>query len=246
MVVSGVSARQTSERPDAGHESHREAVPAHVVNLCFHGIGEPGRALEPDEWRYWITLEQFEEILRTIRPFPAVRIMFDDGNRSDATNALPALIRHGLRASFFVVAGRLNSPGSLTDQQLRDLVGAGMTVGSHGMRHRSFRALDDQSLHEETVAASRLLSDAIGKPVDQLALPFGAYDRHVLRSLRRLGLARVYTVDGGPARSEAWLQSRHVIRSTDGAETLLRLLQRVPARAHAPLRTAKGALKRWR
>ena len=31
-------------------------------------------------------------------------------------------------------------------------------------------------------------------------MPFGSYDRHVLRALRRTGVTRVYTSDGGWAR----------------------------------------------
>jgi hypothetical protein len=34
-----------------------------VVNLCFHGIGAPERELEPHEEHYWVTEEQFGELL---------------------------------------------------------------------------------------------------------------------------------------------------------------------------------------
>jgi hypothetical protein len=32
-----------------------------VLNLCFHGIGAPGRALEPDEELYWLNYDRFVE-----------------------------------------------------------------------------------------------------------------------------------------------------------------------------------------
>ena len=54
-----------------------------VLNLCFHGIGTPERALEPDEDLYWVRPEQFDEFLKVIGRYPSVRITFDDGNASD-------------------------------------------------------------------------------------------------------------------------------------------------------------------
>src|SRR4051794_2302534 len=124
-----------------------------IFNLCFHGIGTPQRALEPNEARYWIAVEQFEEMLQVIRRDPRFRVTFDDGNRSDVEHALPALLRNSVQASFFVVAGRLGGPGSLSVADVRELRRAGMTIGTHGMRHRPWRSLDDAALREELVDA---------------------------------------------------------------------------------------------
>src|SRR6478609_7258795 len=130
--------------------SEREAVavrsrmrPAsRVLNLCFHGIGVPaGRALEPHEDSFWVGTDAFDEMLDLIARSPWVRITFDDGNASDAQIALPALLRRGLRASFFVIAGRCDEPGSLSRADVRELARSGMTVGSHGLRHRNWRRL---------------------------------------------------------------------------------------------------------
>ena len=123
-----------------------------VLNLCFHGIGTPGRPLEPDEELYWVEEAQFEELLEVIASYPSVRITFDDGNASDAALALPALRRHNLKATFFIISGRLDQPGSLSSAEVRSLVQSGMTVGSHGMRHVSWRSISDQELHEELTA----------------------------------------------------------------------------------------------
>ena len=66
-----------------------------VLNLCFHGVGEPQRPLEPDEHLYWVTEERFEELLGVAADHPNVHVTFDDGNASDLTIALQALQRHG-------------------------------------------------------------------------------------------------------------------------------------------------------
>ena len=50
-----------------------------------------------------------------------MRLSFDDGNSSDVEIALPALRERGLPRRFFVVAGRLDRPGSLSRDDVREL-----------------------------------------------------------------------------------------------------------------------------
>jgi peptidoglycan/xylan/chitin deacetylase (PgdA/CDA1 family) len=211
------------------------------VNLCFHGIGAPERELEPREEHYWVTEEQFGELLDVAGSEPRMRMTFDDGNASDAEIALPALRRAGLTASFFVVAERIGKPGSLTADQLRELVQAGMTIGNHGLRHRSWRSLDERGFEEELVEARAVIAEAAGRPVDEASCPFGEYDRRVLAALRERGFRRVYTVDEAPAQPDAWLQARYTIRSTDTPASLERLLG-----ARNPVTSLRTVVKRWR
>ena len=186
-----------------------------VINLCFHGIGTPARPLEPDEGQYWVEVRQFEELLRTIRKYPSIRITFDDGNASDATYALPALRAHDLEATFFVIAGRLDEPGSLARSGVSALLSSGMTIGSHGMIHRPWRSLDDAALRSELADSANVLGTLVGEPIREVSCPFGDYDRRVLAAIRKHGYARAYTVDGAAAKDHAWLQSRYTVRSHD-------------------------------
>jgi peptidoglycan/xylan/chitin deacetylase (PgdA/CDA1 family) len=87
-----------------------------------------------------------------------------------------------------------------------------MLVGLHGWAHRDWRRLGATQVIEELVDASRILGELTGRPVTSVALPYGSYDRHVLRRLRGIGMTRVYTCDGGPARPDAWLQPRTSVR----------------------------------
>lgn len=191
-----------------------------IFNLCFHGIGEPGRALEPGEARYWVSAARYAEMLDAVQERDDVRISFDDGNASDVEFGLPGLVRRGLRATFFVLAGRIDQPGSLSSGQLGELVGAGMTVGTHGMRHRSWRGLDEAARTEEWVQARDRIAQVIGQPVTQAALPLGQYDRNVLRGLRGCGYRQVHTSDRMSARPGSWLQPRFSARAEDTAADL--------------------------
>jgi len=79
--------------------------------MTFHGIGEPPRALARDEGKVWLSNEGFVALLDAVAERDDVRLTFDDGNASDVEHALPALRARGLRATFFVVAGRLGTSG---------------------------------------------------------------------------------------------------------------------------------------
>lgn len=203
-------------------------APSHPFNLCFHGIGMPQRELEAGEEEFWLGVDQFEEMLAMIRRHPFINITIDDGNASDFTHALPALRAHGLTATFFIVAERIDSPGALATEAIRELVGSGMRIGTHGLAHRPWRSLRGHGLEAE-MRAARIISEIAGTPVREAACPFGSYDRRVLRALRHHGFTRVYTVDRGRARYGAWLQPRYTVRTGDTPADLERLAY--PARS---------------
>ena len=219
-----------------------------VINLCFHGIGEPGRPLEPDEDQYWIESAQFDELLAVIRNDPRMRITFDDGNASDAAYALPSLARHGLLGAFFVVAGRLDQPGSLSRAEVRELDSGRYVRRLARSGHRPWRSVSDEDLEAEVGEAAQIIGATIGHPVREVACPFGSYDRRVLTAIRRHSFDRVYTVDGGAAaRSHAWLQSRYTIRKRDTPANIERLRRAPQGHGAEPaVRAVKGLVKRFR
>jgi peptidoglycan/xylan/chitin deacetylase (PgdA/CDA1 family) len=221
--------------------SHRE-----VINLTFHGIGTPGRSLEPGEDRCWIERDPFLAILDMVQDRRDVAVSFDDGNASDLEIALPALAERGMKASFFVVAGRLGEPGSVDVDGVRALADHDMTIGTHGMSHRSWRGLSEDDIRIELVDARAAIIDACGATVDTAALPLGQYDRHVLAALRQFGYRTVYSSDGRRAHAGAWLQPRYTVRAGDAPGSIRRsVLTPPPARKRFRNELA-GIAKRWR
>jgi peptidoglycan/xylan/chitin deacetylase (PgdA/CDA1 family) len=221
-------------------------VEPRCINLTFHGIGDPARSLDPDEADVWVSPRRLAAVLDAVAGRDDVHLTFDDGNTSDVEHALPALADRGLRATFFVVAGRLGTAGFLDAAGVRALSDAGMAIGCHGMRHRPWRTLDDGALREELLDARCRLEQIAQRPVSAAGCPFGSYDRHVLRGLRRHGYERVYTSDRGTARADAWLQARNTVGPDDGAG-LLDAVAAWDGQAHRALtRRAKLAVKRWR
>lgn len=182
--------------------------------LNFHGIGEPHAGVDADEMPYWLSANRFRDILA----LPAVRvadvgITFDDGNLSDLREAAPLLMAAGLTAHFFIPTDRIGDPLYLGADDIRALVRQGMRIGSHGLGHTNWTALDDAALDAEIVRPLALLSEIVAAPVRAVGVPFGAYDARVLRALRRHGVERVFTSDGGPCRPGAWLAPRTSIRA---------------------------------
>ena len=233
-----------------GGDGHRrrigDAMTSRTVNLCFHGIGVPDRTLEPGEQPYWISADLFHAVLDEVAGADGVRLSFDDSNASDLEIGLPALLDRGLRATFFVLAGRFGSRGSLDEAQVRLLADSGMGIGTHGMAHVPWRGLDDAARHRELVEARDRIGAVVDRPVEEAALPLGRYDRRLLRDLRRLGYTKVHTSDRAHARAGAWLQPRFSIVGTDTVSGLRAdVLGPQPLRRRAE-RAATGLAKRLR
>ncbi|MEO8906538.1 MAG: polysaccharide deacetylase family protein [Microbacteriaceae bacterium] len=219
---------------------------AAAVNVCFHGIGTPGRQLEVGEEHYWISPRLYDEILDEVGGHPEVHLSFDDGNRSDVDVALEGLLSRGMTATFFALAGRLDNPGSLNADDLRALRQHGMTIGTHGMRHRPWRGMDEQTQRLELVEAREILAEASDGPVDEAALPLGRYDRKVLGALRSQGYQAVYTSDRRPARRGAWIQPRYSVRAGDTIEAVRSTVLRPPSILRRAKAEAVGVIKRLR
>ena len=222
-------------------------MPQHRFILNFHGIGPPGRELTSGERSVWVEdAARFERILDFVKDENCCSLTFDDGNGSDYRIVFPALAARGLKAQFFVVAGNVDLPGYLSRDQVQSLRRAGMKIGSHGMRHRPWTALDRGDLEEELFQARGHLEHMAGVKVDEASCPFGQYNRRVIRSLRDAGYRRIYTSDGGEAEPGAFLVSRNSVQNTWDIAAVRTLLSDTPNTVRRTWRRMKLWVKRWR
>ena len=217
-----------------------------IVHILFHGIGVPGRGVSPEDEDYFVSEDLFIAVLDEVHGQPQVELSFDDGYISDVEIALPALIERGLSARFFPLAGQLDRPGYLSVDGVRELTSARMTVGSHGMRHRSWRNMDPQARSEELIEARHVIAAAAAAPVDAAACPFGAYDRSVLTALREHGYKRIFTSDRRRAQPGAWLQPRYSVRRGDTIQTVRDTIIAEPRLSGRARGVLAGQLKAWR
>jgi peptidoglycan/xylan/chitin deacetylase (PgdA/CDA1 family) len=215
-----------------------------ILRLTFHGIGVPRRVLEPGEERVWLARDRFLAILSAAKDAGNVEITFDDGNCSDLDTAVPALHDCGLRATFFILSGRVGIRGSLSADGLRQILAAGMEIGSHGMEHRPWRELDPAAARRELVDAKDRLEQLIGRRVCAAACPYGAYGRRTLQQVRRAGFDALYTSDGGLGRGADWLRVRNTVKAGDDA-SIVGTLRTLPI-ARRWVLDAKRFVKRLR
>jgi peptidoglycan/xylan/chitin deacetylase (PgdA/CDA1 family) len=216
--------------------------------LIFHGIGVPRPELPAEEHPYWISKEFFEEILQTISTrqhrHPVV-LTFDDGNDSDLF-AAERLAAAGLAGKFYLLTGRFGQPHYISRDHARDLVRAGFEVGLHGRNHIDWRQASSEVLEAETVESRAELADAIDRPVQSAAIPFGAYNRRVINHLLRQTFDRVYTSDAGPARTERLFRRRTSIMALHSIEDVIALLDDRSDSVARARRLVTPIIKRWR
>jgi peptidoglycan/xylan/chitin deacetylase (PgdA/CDA1 family) len=120
----------------------------------------------------------------------------------------------------------------------------GMTIGLHGRDHRNWRELGREELEDELVAARAEIAEASGTAVDKVAIPFGAYNRPVMRRLQRDDFARIYTSDPGLALPGAQIVRRNTVKSGHDIEDIIAMIEdRVPLAARLR-RTIAPSIKR--
>lgn len=191
-------------------------MPHPMRTINFHGVGTPGQSVDSSETPYWISAAFFEEIANRIKgaaDADRIAITFDDGNLSDLEIAAPILKQLRLQARFFVLTGRMDLPGYLGLPEIRELIGMGFIIGSHGRDHVSWAGLEPDALDRETAGSKRTLEQQLGQPVNEAAIPFGNYDRNALNALRRAGYAAAWTSDGGDMDMTRFLRPRMSVRS---------------------------------
>jgi peptidoglycan/xylan/chitin deacetylase (PgdA/CDA1 family) len=186
--------------------------------LTCHGLGTPDASFDAATANFWLTAEVFERTLDVAAQLAAdtgidVRFTFDDGNRSDHAIALPVLMARNRSATFFVCSSRIGQPGYLSAPQLRDLVAAGMTIGSHGHEHVNWRSLADDELARQLKRSRQGIEDVVGHPVDRVSAPFGELDSRVVRAAVTEGFRCLFASSGGFATAETGLIPRNTLKS---------------------------------
>ena len=155
-------------------------------------------------------------------------LTFDDGYRNVWYQASPILKKLGMRATAYVVTGRISGPDSsfLTWGQLQLLERRGIEIASHTVTHRDLRSLSDLELATELTRSRATLERKLGHRVPWFAYPFGGHDRRVVAAARRAGYTlAVTTVSGTTQRAAAPLELRRLsVTDTTGVRGIAAML----------------------
>ncbi|MBV9079547.1 MAG: polysaccharide deacetylase family protein [Elusimicrobia bacterium] len=94
----------------------------------------------------------------------------------------------------------------LSTPDLRDLLDAGMAIGSHTLTHADLGGASPADVEREVATSKRELESLIGRPVDGFAYPFGKprhYNAGVIETLKRAGYRFAVTTSFGFVRAGA-------------------------------------------
>jgi peptidoglycan/xylan/chitin deacetylase (PgdA/CDA1 family) len=192
----------------------------------------------------------------------ALHVTFDDGYRS-VLQVLPSLERLGVRATIFVCTdyareGRpLDVPplddvplcdsrelATLCWDELRELAGRGVEIGSHGRTHTDLRDLSASELWREVAESREEIESELGGRCSYFAYPYGQADRRVRGVVERAGYEGAFGLLGVGARGGCFGIPRVELSRGDGY--LRTTLKSSPAwrLLAGPLRRMRGPLGR--
>ncbi len=125
---------------------------------------------------------------------PAV-ISFDDGVTDQFTNGLPILKKYGYTATFFIKLNNVGrGKGGLTWGQMKELLAADMTIGSHSVNHDNMALMDLKTLDYELRESKYILEANLGIKIKYFSFPGGAYTQTTVKEVKLAGyLAAVTT-----------------------------------------------------
>jgi peptidoglycan/xylan/chitin deacetylase (PgdA/CDA1 family) len=167
------------------------------------GSGFPGPLAAP----YKLTPEDFERHLAELAGTgvevglldagmtPTVALTFDDGGNS-ALDIASALERHGWRGHFFVTSGRVDTPGFLAADGVRELSERGHIVGSHSHTHPTYMGtLSAGEILSEWTTSREVLGEMLGAAPASASVPGGYLSRSVIDGAAAAGYSLLMTSD---------------------------------------------------
>ena len=189
---------------------------AHTV-LMYHAVLAPGSDPSGADAHYAVSREQFLNHLDIVqahaarptsvqqllqqRDAPGVAFTFDDGHESNAW-AAQALADAGGSGDFFVNSSTVGTPGFLSWDALRDMRAAGMSIQSHGHRHRYLDDLPAADVRDELQRSKSIIEDRLGAPVTLFAPPGGRTSPDLPQVARALGYGAICSSRVGLWRRE--------------------------------------------
>ncbi|WP_082207342.1 polysaccharide deacetylase family protein [Corallococcus macrosporus] len=106
-----------------------------------------------------------------------VTLAFDDG-LAEHRQVLDMLSASGLKATFYIISGRVGQSSYMTVDDLRRLAAAGHDIGGHTLQHGELLTMAPQAQRQE-ICEDRLRLLSWGFAPTSLAFPFGSNDAAV-------------------------------------------------------------------
>jgi peptidoglycan/xylan/chitin deacetylase (PgdA/CDA1 family) len=121
-------------------------------------------------------------------PPRAVVLNLDDAWEDQYVYAFPILKKYYYTATFFVPSNFPSHSNFLTWGQLREMVAAGMTVGSHSRSHPYLTSITSTStLWDEIYGSKQELEQKLGVKITEFNYPFGMFNTAIVEMVKKAG-----------------------------------------------------------
>ena len=123
-----------------------------------------------------------------------VALSFDDGYKNNHSVALPIMQKYDAKGSFFVINKEMGDKEHMNEAEIKDMIAAGMKLGSHTYSHAPLAKIDTKYLVWELDTSRYWLKKKFdGYIVRTLAYPNGSYNRTVIEAAQKYGFYRALT-----------------------------------------------------
>lgn len=141
-----------------------------------------------------ITIDQ---LLKGDRDEKSIVLTFDDGHISNFTIALPILEKFKFVGTFFVASDLIGKNTYISKRNLQEMYQKGMEIGSHSLSHSNLVSLNNHEMYKEIKASREILLSLIKGPVNHFSVPYGFYNKIMVRSALYAGYKSFVTEKWG-------------------------------------------------
>lgn len=144
-------------------------------------------------FQYKVLVTEFEKQIQSLAD-KDVEFTFDDGGVSFITLAAPILEHNGKRGIFFISTDYIDTPGFLSEDQIRELESRGHIVGSHSCSHpHDISRLTPEEIAHEWNDSIKKLEDILGHKVTIASIPNGYISDNVVQNAANCGIKHLYS-----------------------------------------------------
>ena len=161
-------------------------------------------------------------------PDKSVILTFDDGYDDAYTQVYPLLKTYHMTGTFYVITGRVGTPGYLTWDQIEEMYKNGMEFGGHTVTHPFLTQLSIWGELWE-IGDSRLVLEAhLNTTISTFAYPYNDHDRltTLLPSLAGYANACIVSYHAGDSENDIYAIPRYPVLSGESLNVFTLVVNR--------------------